>query len=222
MITGNVKDDRGELLLGVSILIKGTPRGTVTDMDGNYSLEVPDDQAVLVFTYLGYKTKELSVAGKTKLDVVLMEDTQNLEEIVVVGYGTMKKENLTGAVAQLKGDVLESRPVTNISQALQGTVANLNISSSDGGAPGGKQSINIRGYTGFGLDDSGNMVSKSQSPLVIIDGIQGGDLNTVNMEDVESISVLKDAASTAIYGSSAPYGVIIINTKKEKEARKRL
>ncbi|MFR8358076.1 MAG: TonB-dependent receptor plug domain-containing protein [Parabacteroides sp.] len=132
----------------------------------------------------------------------------------------MKKENLTGAVAQLKGDVLESRPVTNISQALQGTVANLNISSSDGGAPGGKQSINIRGYTGFGLDDSGNMVSKSQSPLVIIDGIQGGDLNTVNMEDVESISVLKDAASTAIYGSSAPYGVIIINTKKGKRSSK--
>ncbi len=101
VITGNVKDDRGELLLGVSILIKGTPRGTVTDMDGNYSLEVPNDQAVLVFTYLGYKTKELSVAGKTKLDVVLMEDTQTLEEVVVVGYGTMKKENLTGAVAQL-------------------------------------------------------------------------------------------------------------------------
>lgn len=220
VITGNVKDEKGEILLGVSILIKGTSLGTVTDVDGNYSIEVPGDQHVLVFIYLGYKTKEVSVSGKTKLDVVLMEDTQNLEEVVIVGYGTMKKENLTGAVTQLKGDVLESRPVTNISQALQGTVANLNISSSDGGAPGGKQSINIRGYTGFGLDDNGNMVSKSQSPLVIIDGIQGGDLNSVNMEDVESISVLKDAASTAIYGSSAPYGVIIINTKKGKRSSK--
>lgn len=220
VITGNVKDDRGELLLGVSILIKGTSQGTVTDIDGNYSIEVPDDQSVLVFTYLGYKTKELSVSGKAKLNVVLMEDTQNLEEVVIVGYGTMKKENLTGAVAQLKGDALESRPVTNISQALQGTVANLNISSSGGGAPGSKPSINIRGYTGFGLNSDGNMESKSQSPLIIIDGIQGGDLNSINMEDVESISVLKDAASTAIYGSSAPYGVIIINTKKGKRGSK--
>lgn len=222
VITGNVKDDRGELLLGVSILIKGTSQGTVTDIDGNYSIEVPDDQSVLVFTYLGYKTKELSVSGKAKLNVVLMEDTQNLEEVVIVGYGTMKKENLTGAVAQLKGDALESRPVTNISQALQGTVANLNISSSGGGAPGSKPSINIRGYTGFGLNSDGNMESKSQSPLIIIDGIQGGDLNSINMEDVESISVLKDAASTAIYGSSAPYGVIIINTKKGKEVPRQL
>lgn len=220
VITGNVKDDRGELLLGVSILIKGTSQGTVTDIDGNYSIEVLDDQSVLVFTYLGYKTKELSVSGKAKLNVVLMEDTQNLEEVVIVGYGTMKKENLTGAVAQLKGDALESRPVTNISQALQGTVANLNISSSGGGAPGSKPSINIRGYTGFGLNSDGNMESKSQSPLIIIDGIQGGDLNSINMEDVESISVLKDAASTAIYGSSAPYGVIIINTKKGKRGSK--
>lgn len=220
VITGNVKDDRGELLLGVSILIKGTPRGTVTDMDGNYSLEVPNDQAVLVFTYLGYKTKELSVAGKTKLDVVLMEDTQTLEEVVVVGYGTMKKENLTGAVAQLKGETLENRPVTNIAQALQGTVANLNISSSSGGAPGVSQSLNIRGYSGFTLNDNGEISVSSQSPLIVIDGVQGGDLNSVNMDDVESISVLKDAASTAIYGSSAPHGVIIINTKKGKKNSK--
>lgn len=220
VITGNVKDNYGEILLGVSIAIKGTSLGTVTDTNGNYSIEVPDEQAVLVFNYLGYKTKEVPVVGKTKLDIVLMEDTQMLAEVVVVGYGAMKKENLTGAVAQLKGEVLESRPVTNISQALQGTVANLNISSSGGGAPGANQTINIRGYTGFGLNDSGSMVSKSQSPLIVIDGIQGGDINTINMEDVESISVLKDAASTAIYGSSAPYGVIIINTKKGKKNAK--
>lgn len=220
VITGNVKDSKGEILLGVSILIKGTSRGAVTDIDGNYSIEVPDDQAVLVFTYLGYKTKEQSVSGKMILNVVLMEDSQALDEVVVVGYGTMKKENLTGAVTQLKGDVLESRPVTNITQALQGTVANLNISSSSGGAPGASQSINIRGYTGFGVDGSGNMVAKSQSPLIVIDGIQGGDLDAINMDDVESISVLKDAASTAIYGSSAPYGVIIINTKKGKKDKK--
>lgn len=220
LISGNVKDENGELLLGVSIIIKGTSLGTVTDIDGNYSIEVPNDQSVLVFTYLGYKSKEISVSGKSKLDVIMSEDTKNLEEVIIVGYGTQKKVNLTGAVAQIKGEALESRPVTNISQALQGTVANLNISSSSGGAPGSKPSINIRGYTGFGLNSDGNMESKSQSPLIIIDGIQGGDINSINMEDVESISVLKDAASTAIYGSSAPYGVIIINTKKGKRGSK--
>lgn len=220
LISGNVKDENGEFLLGVSIIIKGASLGTVTDIDGNYSIEVPNDQAVLVFTYLGYQSKEISVSGKSKLDVVMSEDTQNLEEVVIVGYGTQKKVNLTGAVAQIKGEVLENRPVTSVTQALQGSVANLNISSTSGGAPGADQTINIRGYTGFGLDDNGKMEAKSQSPLVVIDGVQGGDINSINMQDVESISVLKDAASTAIYGSSAPYGVIIINTKKGKKGSK--
>lgn len=220
VVSGSVKDNSGELLLGVSIVLKGTSIGTVTDIDGNYSVEVPDDHAILVFSYLGYSTQELSVKGKSRLDVILTEDMQKLEEVVVVGYGTQKKVNLTGAVAQLKGEVLENRPVTNITQALQGTVANLNISSTSGGAPGADQTINIRGYTGFGLDENGKMVSKSQSPLIVIDGVQGGDINSINMQDVESISVLKDAASTAIYGSSAPYGVIIINTKKGKKGSK--
>lgn len=220
VVSGSVKDNSGELLLGVSIVLKGTSIGTVTDIDGNYSVEVPDDHAILVFSYLGYSTQELSVKGKSRLDVILTEDMQKLEEVVVVGYGTQKKVNLTGAVAQLKGEILENRPVTNITQALQGTVANLNISSTSGGAPGADQTINIRGYTGFGLDENGKMVSKSQSPLIVIDGVQGGDINSINMQDVESISVLKDAASTAIYGSSAPYGVIIINTKKGKKGSK--
>jgi TonB-linked SusC/RagA family outer membrane protein len=134
-----------------------------------------------------------------------------LEEVVVVGYGTQKKVNLTGAVAQVKGEILENRSVANISQALQGQVANLNITSASGSAPGTAPSINIRGYTGLG---------SAAAPLVVIDGIQGGDLNSINMNDVENISVLKDAASAAIYGSSAPYGVILITTKRGKAGQK--
>ena len=117
VVSGSVKDNSGKLLLGVSIVLKGTSIGTVTDIDGNYSVEVPDDHAILVFSYLGYSTQELSVKGKSRLDVILTEDMQKLEEVVVVGYGTQKKVNLTGAVAQLKGEVLENRPVTNITQA---------------------------------------------------------------------------------------------------------
>jgi TonB-dependent SusC/RagA subfamily outer membrane receptor len=135
-----------------------------------------------------------------------------LEEVVVVGYGTQKKVNLTGAVAQVKGEALENRSVTNLGQALQGQVANLNVfQTGSGGSPDAKQSINIRGYTGFG---------STGSPLVVIDGIQGGDINNINMNDVENISVLKDGASAAIYGSSAPYGVILITTKRGKAGQK--
>lgn len=218
-IRGIVVDSDKEPLIGASIIEKGSTNGIITDIEGRFHLTVAKE-AILEVSYIGFLSKTIAVKNKTDFTITLSEDVETLEEVVVVGYSTMKKENLTGAVAQLKGDILESRPVTNIAQALQGTVANLNISSSSGGAPGEKQAINVRGYTGFGLDDSGKMESKSQAPLIVIDGVQGGDINSINMEDVESISVLKDAASTAIYGSSAPYGVIIINTKKGKRGSK--
>lgn len=217
-IKGTVIDTNGEALIGANVVEKGTTNGIVTDIDGHFVLTVANN-AILEVSYIGYIPKTVSVKNKQNFTITLSEDVETLEEVVVVGYSTMKKENLTGSVAQLKGEVLESRPVTNIAQALQGTVANLNISSTSGGAPGAKQTINVRGYTGFGLDN-GNMVAKSQAPLIVIDGVQGGDINSINMDDVESISVLKDAASTAIYGSSAPYGVIIINTKKGKRGSK--
>ena len=214
-ITGIVSDSEGQPLPGVSVKIKGTSQGTATDANGAYSLPVLNENAVIVFSYIGYTTQEATVGNRRSINITLKDDTRTLEEVVVVGYGTAKKVNLTGAVAQVKGEELENRPVYNVSQALQGQVANLNIFSSNdgnntsnmtvGGAPGAKQTINIRGFSGLG---------SMPSPLIIIDGVQGGDLNSVNMNDVESISVLKDAASSAIYGSSAPFGVIIINTKK--------
>ncbi|MDR1154845.1 MAG: TonB-dependent receptor [Bacteroidales bacterium] len=215
-VTGTVVDINNEPVIGANVIEKGTTNGIVTDADGNFSLNVADN-AVLKVSYIGYITQEISdlsslVRGSKPLIIRLLEDTQTLEEVVVVGYGTQKKVNLTGAVAQVKGEVLENRSVTTVSQALQGQVANLNITTTaNGGRPDATQTINIRGYTGFG---------STGSPLVVIDGIQGGDINSVNMNDVESISVLKDAASAAIYGSSAPYGVILITTKRGKAEQK--
>ena len=220
-VTGVVTDASGDLLPGVTVMIKGTTQGTATSANGAYSLQVPNENATLVFSFIGFVTQETVVGNRRAINISLIEDTRQLQEVVVVGYGSMKKENLTGAVAQVKGEVLENRPVLNVTQALQGQVANLNIFTSNdgnnysnmtvGGAPGATQTINIRGFSGLG---------SMPSPLIIIDGVQGGDLRTINMNDVESISVLKDAASSAIYGSSAPFGVIIINTKKGGQDKK--
>jgi TonB-linked SusC/RagA family outer membrane protein len=210
-VTGTVTDAKGETVIGANVVEKGTTNGNITDADGKFTLTVKEN-ATLVISFVGYVTQEIAVGNRTTLDVTLQEDTQALEEVVVVGYGTQKKVNLTGAVAQVKGEVLENRSVTNLSQALQGQVANLNVfQSGNGGRPDATQSINIRGYTGFG---------STGAPLVVIDGIQGGDMNRIDMNDVENISILKDGASAAIYGSSAPYGVILITTKKGKAGQK--
>ena len=224
-ITGTVNDADGQPLPGVNVIIKGTMQGTVTDIRGVYSIQAPSENTTLVFSFIGFASQEILVGNQRAINVTLGEATRLLDEVVVVGYGTLKKESMTGAVAQVKGEVLESRPVMNVAQALQGQVANLNVSQSlsgdgpQGGAPGSTPSLNIRGYTGLG-DMNGNSSGKSGEPLLIIDGVQGGDLRSVNMSDVESISVIKDAASAAIYGSSAPFGVIIINTKRGGKDRK--
>ena len=221
-ITGRVIDGTGDPLPGVSIRIKGLAQGTATDGNGSYTLSVANENASLEFSYVGFVRQEIAVGSRRTINVTMIEDVRQMEEVVVIGYGSMKKENLTGSVAQVKGEVLENRPVLNVAQALQGQIANLNISPTTygndvsrntmaGGAPGAPQSINIRGFSGLG---------SMPSPLLIIDGVQGGDLNSINMNDVESISVLKDAASSAIYGSSAPFGVIIINTKKGGKDKK--
>lgn len=209
-VKGKVSDVNGEAIIGASVVEKGTTNGVITDLDGNFTLKV-GKSATLEISYIGYAKISVQVKEKTSFSIVLKEDMEMLEEVVVVGYGTQKKVNLTGAVAMVKGEALESRPVTKITQALQGTVANLNISSSGGGAPGASQSINIRGYSGLG---------STSSPLIVIDGVQGGSLNYLEMDDVESISVLKDAASAAIYGSSAPFGAIIVTTKKGRKDSK--
>ncbi|MEN6456820.1 MAG: SusC/RagA family TonB-linked outer membrane protein [Prolixibacteraceae bacterium] len=211
-VKGTVTDSSGAPLPGVTIVIKGTTQGTISDSKGNYSLADVPVNAILVFSFVGMKTQEIPITGRQDFYVEMEEETIGLEEVVAVGYGTQKKANLTGAVAQIKGEILENRSVANISQALQGQVANLNISTSaSGGATGGTPTINIRGYTGLGY---------TAAPLIVIDGIQGGDINNINPNDVESISVLKDAASAAIYGSRAPYGVILITTKRGKSGQK--
>ncbi|MDR0507227.1 MAG: TonB-dependent receptor [Dysgonamonadaceae bacterium] len=208
VVTGTVTDQNNDPLIGVSVSVKNTVQGTMTDLEGRYSITVKDRDAVLVFSYIGYSKQEHQ-ASQSVIDVILAEDTKSLEEVVVIGYGTQKKVNLTGAVGYIDGKQLENRSVPTMAQALQGKVANLNISTPNG-APGTSYNYNVRGYTG--LNSSG-------SPLVVIDGIQGGDLNSINMNDVESISVLKDAASAAIYGSSAPFGVIIVTTKKGRAGK---
>jgi len=212
-ITGRVTDLSGEPIIGATIKIKGAVLGTATDTKGLFTLDNVPAGATLTVSYIGYKSQEIKVGAKTSFEITLIENTEELEEVVVVGYGTQKKINLTGAVAQIAGERFANRSVPTLTQALQGTVANLNITTPNG-APGTKQNINIRGYTGINIDDYGNKSNVSGSPLIVIDGVQGGDISSVNMNDVESISVLKDAASAAIYGSSAPFGVIIINTKK--------
>jgi len=208
-VQGTVKDVAGEPVIGASIIEKGTSNGTSSDIDGKYTISV-NPQSTLQISFIGYSMKEVTTDAKSSvIDIVLEEDATFLEDVVVVGYGTQKKANMTGAVAAVSGDVLENRPVTNIGQALQGVIPNLNITMNNGGAPGSTSSFNIRGTTSL----------NGGSPLVLVDNVQM-DANLVNPDDVESISVLKDAASSAIYGARAAYGVILITTKKGKKSDK--
>ncbi|MEA5129644.1 MAG: TonB-dependent receptor [Proteiniphilum sp.] len=209
-VRGMVMDATNEPIIGATIVIQGnTSHGTVTDIEGNYILSNIPVNAILQFSYVGMVTQSVPVNGRTTINIVLESDTEVLEEVVVVGYGTQKKVNLTGAVESVSGSVLENRPITNIGQGLQGVVPNLNISMNNGGAPGASSNFNIRGTTSL----------NGGSPLVLVDNVQM-DPNLVNPDDIESISVLKDAASAAIYGARAAYGVILITTKKGKIGQK--
>lgn len=205
-VRGKVTATEGtEGLIGVSVGVKGTTLGTLTDAAGNYALEVNDANAILVFSYIGYQTQEVALNGRATVNVQLAPSTETLEEVVVVGYGTQKKENLTGSVATVNAKELESRPLTNLGQGLQGLVPNLNITRNTG-APGQGANFNIRGNTSI----------NGGSPLVLVDGVQM-DPNLINPDDVESVTILKDAASAAIYGVRGAYGVILITTKRPKK-----
>lgn len=200
--TGVVLDATGESVIGASVVVKGTTNGTITGIDGDFSLANVKQGDVIVISFVGYVTQEITWTGQP-LNVVLKDDTQTLEEVVVVGYGTQKKVNITGAVGMVDSKVIAARPVQNVSQALQGVVPGLNLTvGSSGGALDGSLNINIRD-TGTIGDGSGS------SPLILIDGIEG-NLNTVNPNDIESVSVLKDAASASIYGARASFGVILV------------
>lgn len=209
-VRGKILDENGSPLQGATVKLKGTSTGTSTDAGGNFVLSVPGTKGTLVISFIGYENKELPVNASLGT-ITLQQKVASVDEIVIVGYGTQKKVNATGAIAQVSGKDLENRPVTRVSQALQGMVGNLNITTSTaGGAPNATQNINIRGYTGFGI---------SSEPLIVIDGVQGGNINNLNPDDIENISVVKDAASAAIYGSSAPNGVILITTKQGKKGK---
>ncbi|RAV28472.1 TonB-dependent receptor [Sinomicrobium soli] len=204
-VSGTVTDaDTGAPVPGANIVEKNTTNGAITDFDGNYTIEVPEN-AILEASYMGYTTRQIEVNGRERIDIVMKEERSVLEEVVVVGYGTQKRANLTGAVSEVRGDVLENRPVANVGTGIQGLLPGVTITSSSGqpGSPG--MNITVRGV---------NTINSSTSPLILIDGVAGGDLNLLNPDDVESITVLKDAASSAIYGARAANGVILVTTKQ--------
>lgn len=205
-VTGKVKDEKGEPLPGVNIVVKGTTNGTITDFDGNYSLNVTDN-AVLAFTFVGFITQEVAVGNQVTINVTLREDIKSFEEVVVVGFGTQKKVNMTGAVSAVKIDEkITSRTLTNVSSGMQGMVPGLAVSQNSGMAGKNDVSLMIRG---LGTVNNAN-------PLIVVDGMPDVDINRLNMNDIESISVLKDATSSAVYGSRAANGVILITTKSGK------
>jgi len=204
-VTGKVVDKSGESLIGVTVKVKGTSVGAITDVNGGFLLNNVSSSDILVFSYVGMSNTEIKVENRTSLNVQLQDNSVNMSEVVVVGFGTQKKVNLTGAVGIATAKDLEARPVVNVTQALQGLVPGLFITTNTGEMDK-SMSINIRGKGTIGDGSSG-------SPLILIDGMEG-DINTVNPQDIENVSVLKDAAASSIYGSRAPFGVILITTKK--------
>ena len=211
-VSGIVLDEFGDPMIGVSVLVKGTTTGIITDVDGNFTVPAKNGD-VLLIKYLGYKDQEIKVTGNTRLKITLQEDSQSLDEVVVVGYGTQKKVNLTGAVSAVTGEEIAKRPVANTSTMLQGQMPGLRITS-DKGQPGSESvQIRVRGqgtYSGTGSD-----------PLILINGVEG-DLASLDPNIIESVSVLKDAASASIYGSRAANGVILITTKNGTDVKERV
>lgn len=212
-VTGKVTDEAGVGLPGVSVVVKGTQRGTSTDGEGAFQLDVPDEKAILVFSFVGYKTQELLVGAQSAITAKLLPDENALEEVVVVGYGAVKKSDLTGAVGTVKAEALQERPASSLNQGLSGRVTGVNVSSNSG-RPGGRANIRIRGASSL---------SVSNNPLYVIDGVilnavdlQNGStpIDYINPNDIASIEVLKDASSTAIYGARGANGVILVTTKR--------
>ncbi len=200
-VTGVVVDDAGLPVIGAGVVVKGTTRGASTGIDGEFSLEVSPEET-LIFSSIGYDTVEILVGQQTELNITMSENSTLLQDVVVVGYGTQKKVNLTGAVSVIEGKDLNSRPVTNTAMALQGADPSLLLTTGNGSIAGDQYSVSIRGAVSLNSGD----------PLILIDGIEGS-LSQVNPNDIESISVLKDASACAVYGAKASAGVILVNTK---------
>ena len=202
-VTGTVTDNLGPVI-GASIQVEGTSNGCITDIDGNYTLPNVPANATLIFSYIGYQTQKIAVSGKSKINVKLAEDSQLLQEVVVVGYGVQRKSDLTGAVASVKAaDALKNTPTGNVSDALQGRMAGVSVLSGSGN-PTEDNTIRVRGI---------NSITAETGPLVVIDGFIGGSLQSLNPSDIQSIEVLKDASATAVYGSRGANGVLLVTTK---------
>ena len=210
-VSGTVTDATDNSpLIGVSVLVKGSQQGTLTNDQGKFSLQVPDGNTVLVLSYFGFATQELTVGSQTEFNVAMNAAQNYLDEVVVIGYGTVKKSDLTGAVSTITAKSFENQPVTRVEDALQGRAAGVTVAKANG-QPGSNFKVRIRGV---------NSITGNNSPLIVVDGVQGASLNTLNPADIETIDVLKDASATAIYGVRGSNGVIIITTKKGKGAGK--
>ncbi len=213
-VTGTVVDATGAGMPGVNVLVKGTPQGTVTDAQARFTVTAASD-ATLIFTFVGYKTTEVAVNGRTNIDVTIQEDLTSLDEVVVIGYGTQKRSDLTGAVGQVGADNLRERPATSLNQALSGKIAGVQVNTNSG-RPGGRSNVRVRGFSS---------INSSNNPLYVVDGVQlpqgnqdqfSQSIDYLNPNDIVSVEVLKDASSTAIYGARGANGVILVTTKRGK------
>ncbi len=205
IVKGKVIDAANNSTLpGVNVVVKGTSTGTSTDADGNFTISVPNETSVLVFSFVGFVSQEVPVGNKTTLSVSLTSDSKALSEVVVIGYGTVRKSDLTGSVATIKGEQLMDKPVPNVSQALQGKIAGVEVSVNSN-APGAAAKVRVRGL---------GSINSNIDPLYVVDGVIGVDGNSINPNDIASLEVLKDASSTAIYGARGANGVIMITTKR--------
>lgn len=205
-VSGKVTSERGDAIPGVSVIEKGTTNGTVTDTDGQYTFSVSNENATVVFSFIGYSNQEIPLNGRATVNVTLMEDVISLGEVVVVGYGSQRKTDLTGAITSIPVGEISKFPLARVDQALQGRSSGVYVLNTDG-SPGGNTMIRIRGL---------NSINGGNEPLVVIDGLQGGSLNSLNPNDIASMEILKDASATAIYGSRGANGVILITTKLGK------
>lgn len=210
-VIGMVKDSNGEPLIGATVMVQGTSNGVVTDMDGKFSIGGLSENSVLIVNYVGYMMQKINVAGKSELNIVMKDDSQNLDEVIVIGYGVQKKSNVTGAISSVKSDDLKNLPTTNAASALQGKVSGVQVINNSG-APGASSTIRIRGYSSNGVSD----------PLFVVDGLKVDNIDYLEPSSIESIEILKDAASAAIYGAEAGNGVVLITTKTGKKGDGRI
>lgn len=212
-VQGVVSDSTGESLIGATVTVKGTSNATATDIDGNYVLSNVDSKGTLVISYIGYATKEVAVNGQSKIDVTLQENQELLEEVVVVGYGSLSRKELSSSIVQVDKSDFQQGAMNNPMEMLVGKVAGLNVNTTSAANPNGSSDLQVRGATS---------ISASNGPLIVIDGVAGGDIRTLAPQDIQSMTVLKDAASAAIYGTRGANGVILITTKKVAERKVKL